>query len=40
MKQDIEMDMKHQMTTLLGGLSFIGSIPSSIPSNKISCVSI
>ena len=38
MKQEIEVEMKQQMTTLLGGLSFSGvSNPLSIPFNEISC---
>jgi len=35
MKQDIERKMRHQMTTLLGSLSFNTSI---IQSNKVSCI--
>ena len=38
MKQEIEMEMKRRMTTLLGGLSFSGaSNPLSISFNKVSC---
>ena len=38
MKQEIEVEMKQQMNTLLGGLSFSGvSNPLSISFNKVSC---
>ena len=35
MKQDIEREMRHQMATLLGSLSFS---TSNVPSNKVSCI--